>query len=79
VPASHVTEFVGHDAEIGGHASETGGHDGPKYATTASMTRPTSAGFVDLGALRTSSNGGADRLEITLDLGGGITLHVVRG
>jgi transposase-like protein len=48
-------------------------------ATTASMTRPTSAGFVDLGALRTPSNGGADRLEITLDLGGGITLHVVRG
>jgi hypothetical protein len=39
---------------------------------------PTSAGFVDLGSLRTPSNGAA-RLELTLDLGDGITLHVVRG
>ena len=46
----------------------------PAPATIA----PTNAGFVDLGALRTSSSD-AGRLELTLDLGGGITLHVVRG
>ena len=35
-----------------------------------------SPGFVDLGAL---SSTGADRLELTLDLGGGLVLHLVRG
>jgi hypothetical protein len=39
---------------------------------------PASASFVDLGALRAPSND-AGRLELALDLGGGITLHVVRG
>ncbi len=39
---------------------------------------PMNAGFVDLGALRAAS-GQAGRVELTLDLGGGITLHVVRG
>lgn len=49
-------------------------------ATTASMVTPTtSAGFVEVGALRTPSNDGAERVEITLDLGGGITLRVTRG
>jgi len=49
-------------------------------AAAASVIAPTNSGFVDLGALRgssTRSDGG--RLELTLDLGGGITLHVVRG
>lgn len=35
-----------------------------------------SPGFVDLGAL---SSTGADRLELKLDLGGGLVLHLVRG
>jgi len=35
-----------------------------------------SAGFVDLGAL---SSTGADRLELKLDLGGGLVLHLIRG
>lgn len=36
------------------------------------------AGFLDLGALSLPS-GGAGRLELTLDLGGGVTLRVARG
>ena len=36
------------------------------------------AGFVDLGAL-CAAPGDAGRLELTLDLGGGVTLRVVRG
>lgn len=36
------------------------------------------SGFVDLGAL-CAPTPGAGRLELTLDLGGGITLRVVRG
>lgn len=47
-------------------------------APASSRTSPVNAGFVDLGALRSTSSG-ADRLELTLELGGGITLHVVRG
>jgi hypothetical protein len=34
----------------------------------------TAAGFIDLGALR----GGSARLELRLDLGGGVLLHLVR-
>jgi hypothetical protein len=49
-----------------------------RVPAAVSKITPTSAGFVDLGALRTSSSD-AGRLELTLDLGGGITLHVVRG
>jgi hypothetical protein len=33
------------------------------------------SGFVDLGALKD----GGSRLEMRLDLGGGVMLHVVRG
>lgn len=36
------------------------------------------APFVDLGALGTAPSA-AGRLELRLDLGGGVTLHVVRG
>lgn len=36
------------------------------------------AEFVDLGALSASTSPGA-RLEVKLDLGGGLTLHLVRG
>lgn len=42
------------------------------------------AGFVDLGMLslpsgKSGSSGSAGRLELTLDLGGGVTLRVARG
>jgi hypothetical protein len=36
---------------------------------------PPTAGFVDLGALKD----GGSRLEMRLDLGGGVMLHLVRG
>jgi hypothetical protein len=39
----------------------------------ASVTN-TAAGFIDLGALR----GGSSRLDLRLDLGGGMLLHLVR-
>lgn len=39
------------------------------------MVADPAAGFVDLGALSTS----ASRLEVRLDLGGGVLLHLVRG
>jgi transposase-like protein len=37
------------------------------------------ADFVDLGALPAEPVRGADRLELRLDLGAGVTLHIVRG
>lgn len=40
--------------------------------------QPTQAGFLDLGALSLPS-GSAGRLELRLDLGGGVTLCVTRG
>lgn len=42
-------------------------------------SKTTVSNFVDLGALRTSAPVGSGRLEFKLDLGGGVTLHVVRG
>jgi hypothetical protein len=45
---------------------------------TSPKTAPTNAGFVDLGALRAPPSD-AGRLELTIDLGSGITLRVVRG
>jgi putative transposase len=49
-------------------------------STSASMTAPTNSGFVDLGGLRgPSSRSDGGRVELTLELGGGVTLHVVRG
>jgi hypothetical protein len=39
---------------------------------------PVQAGFVDLGMMNVAS-GSTARLELTLDLGGGVTLRVVRG
>jgi hypothetical protein len=40
---------------------------------------PTARGFVDLGVLGGATAPAAGRLEVHLDLGGGITLHLVRG
>ena len=37
------------------------------------------AGFVELGSIGVAAAAPATRLELTLDLGGGVTLHVVRG
>ena len=39
---------------------------------------PVAAGFVELGALG-AALGPASRLDLKLDLGGGLTLHLVRG
>jgi hypothetical protein len=36
-------------------------------------------GFVDTGLIGVGVGGGAGRLELTLDLGGGVVLHLVRG
>jgi hypothetical protein len=36
------------------------------------------ASFVDLGSLGATSTGVAARLDVKLDLGGGLTLHLVR-
>ncbi|MDQ5961007.1 MAG: putative transposase [Pseudomonadota bacterium] len=36
-------------------------------------------GFVDLGALAPGGVSSATRLDVKLDLGGGLTLHLVRG
>jgi putative transposase len=48
----------------------------PRVVTdkAAQVSRP-KTGFVDLGSLK----GGDSRLEMRLDLGGGVLLHVVRG
>jgi putative transposase len=48
--------------------------DQPVAPNAASVTN-SAAGFIDLGALRTVSS----RLELRLDLGGGVLLHLARG
>jgi len=40
---------------------------------------PAAHGFVDLGALGGATEPACSRLEMRLELGGGITLHLVRG
>ena len=48
----------------------------PRMAAAKAAAIPqATAGFVDLGALK----GGDSRLEVRLDLGGGVQLHLVRG
>ena len=50
----------------------------PVTRATQRTQQPKQAGFVDLGMLSLPS-GSAARLELTLDLGGGVTLRVARG
>lgn len=58
---------------------------GAPVARAARRTQqPRQVGFVDLGMLSlpsatSGSTGSAGRLELTLDLGGGVTLRVARG
>ena len=47
-------------------------------AATSISVAPVGA-FVDLGTLRTPPAAPCERLELRLDLGGGMTLHLVRG
>lgn len=47
----------------------------PPKVSIAATASPT-PGFVDLGTLRPT---GSSRLELRLDLGGGLLLHLVRG
>ncbi len=42
------------------------------------MDHPPSGSFIDAGPLR-SEDAQSARLELTLDLGGGLQLHLVRG
>jgi transposase-like protein len=44
-------------------------------ATSAPPAKETRPGFIDLGGL----SGGGTRLELKLDLGAGVLLHLVRG
>lgn len=46
--------------------------------TSTAQRQASAAGFVDLGALAMADNA-MGRLEIKLDLGSGLTLHLVRG
>lgn len=61
---------------------EPGATSASKLAVAAKPSKankPAPAGsFVDLGALATAAPA-AGRFELRLDLGGGVTLHVVRG
>ncbi|MEF8699747.1 MAG: IS66 family insertion sequence element accessory protein TnpB [Candidatus Accumulibacter sp. UW20] len=52
------------------------GGAGAEKGTRLTASSP-SAAFVDVGALREGSP--PSRLELTLDLGGGLQLHLVRG
>lgn len=55
-----------------------GGAAQPVTKAAQRTQQPKQAGFVDLGMLSPPS-GSAARLELTLDLGGGVTLRVARG
>jgi hypothetical protein len=48
----------------------------PASGAGQTHTPPGQAAFVDLGVL---NSGGASRFELTLDLGGGLVLHLMRG
>lgn len=48
----------------------------PVGGAADARTRTRQEAFVDLGVL---GSGGASRLELKLDLGGGLVLHLVRG
>ena len=50
----------------------------PRKAVPVSSA-PAAHGFVDLGALGGATEPACSRLEMRLELGGGITLHLVRG
>jgi transposase-like protein len=59
-------------------ASEGAGRAESRAASRAASSRTdkeTPSGFIDLGAL----SGGGTRLELKLDLGAGVLLHLVRG
>ena len=47
-------------------------------STVAVVREPPAAGFVDLGGLGTPAVASPPRLELHLDLGGGLLLHLVR-
>ena len=47
----------------------------PVVTTTTASAKPPASGFIDLGGLRTLGN---SRVEVRLDLGGGVLLHRVR-
>jgi len=49
--------------------------DATKSAMTSPNTAPRSTGFVDLGTLSTRST----RLELRVDLGAGVVMHLIRG
>ena len=53
----------------------------PRAASAAGerMPEPSRAGFVDLGGLSLPLTASSARLEITLELGSGVTLRLVRG
>lgn len=52
--------------------------DATAAAAAQRPQRPMQTGFVDLGMMKLPAASGA-RLELTLDLGGGVTLRVARG
>jgi hypothetical protein len=47
-------------------------------AVVEGAPQSTPATFVDLGALGTARPSGVPRIDLKLDLGGGVTLHLVR-
>ena len=51
------------------------GPSSPPVVAAAASSPPAASGFIDLGGLRT---GGPSRVEVRLDLGGGVLLHLVR-
>jgi len=62
-------------------AAGTGGSGrcaAPRKAVPVSSA-PAAHGFVDLGVLGGATEPACSRLEMRLELGGGITLHLVRG
>ena len=52
--------------------------DAGERKKTHELQNVSSSGFVDLGALGASTGSMQARLELKLDLGGGLTLHLVR-
>ncbi len=75
-----IADFAGSGLTVRAYCRQRGVSQAAFYRWRSCLTAATSGregeGFVDLGLLSGPSSGG--RLEIRLDLGGGLTLQVVR-
>jgi hypothetical protein len=70
------TSFYRWRARLSGGSGTAGSHDAP--AAHAPEKQPTGAGFIELGSLAQAADPCPGGLELRLELGGGVVLHLSR-